>query len=300
MIQSHHRPAPLAPVAAQPDSDVPTIVCGLDGSAGSVEIARIGAELAVSLDGRTELVHVMGGGRRLDTAIAVEDERGAAQAMLDSLGDASECVANGHLVEFGDPARRLAAVAESAGAQLIVVGSRGNAPVNDALLGSVSGRLAADAPCPVLIVGPSIARHVRPRTWRQRTIVCGFDGSDAGWAAAVAAGRLAAHLQSEISLVSVGTALPWRMSEVVAALSDTLAENGDEPPWIDWDLRSGDPAWELERVASASTAPLICIGSRGLGPRSDPLLGSVARRLLLGARRSILVVPATSTASTAT
>jgi nucleotide-binding universal stress UspA family protein len=89
------------------------------------------------------------------------------------------------------------------------------------------------------------------------------------------------------------------MSAVAAELAEALAEDGCEPPVVDWDLRSGDPAWELDRVASAATAPLICIGSRGLGPRTDPLLGSVTRQLLRGARRSILVLPATSTASTA-
>jgi nucleotide-binding universal stress UspA family protein len=289
---------PVAPVGPQSAADVPVVVCGLDGSDGSVQIARIGTALATALDGRTELVHVMGGGPRLDTAIAVDDERSAAQAMLDSLRDASECVVESRLVEFGDPARRIAAAAESAHAELIVVGTRGNAPISDALLGSVSGRLAADAPCPVLVVGPSIAQHVRPGTWRRRTIVCGFDGSACGWAAAMAAGRLAASLEAVVSLVSVGSTVPWRMSAVAAELAEALADVGCEPPLIDWDLRSGDPAWELERVASAATAPLICIGSRGLGPRTDPLLGSVTRRLLLGVRRPILVIPATSTGST--
>jgi len=60
------------------------------------------------------------------------------------------------------------------------------------------------------------------------------------------------------------------------------------------DIRSGDPAWELERVAAAITAPLIAIGSRGLGPLDDGLLGSVARRVLRGARRPILIFPAAS------
>jgi nucleotide-binding universal stress UspA family protein len=294
MIQSNHRPMPLVPVEVPSTTDLPVVVCGVDGSDESLEIARIGAALAATLSGRTELVHVMGGGPRLQAALAVDDERRTALAMLDSLCDASESVASARLVEFGDPARRLAAVAESVSAQLIVVGTRGNVPVNDALLGSVSGRLAADAPCPVLIVGPSMARHVRPGTWRGRTVVCGFDGSDSGWAAAMAAGRLAAPLQGIVSLVSVGSAISWRMSDVAVELAEALAADGVEPPSIDWDVRSGDPAWELERVASAATAPIICIGSRGLGPRGDPLLGSVTRRLLLGARRSILVVPATS------
>jgi nucleotide-binding universal stress UspA family protein len=38
------------------------------------------------------------------------------------------------------------------GVQMIAVGSRGRGPVRRALLGSVSARLAATAPCPVLVV----------------------------------------------------------------------------------------------------------------------------------------------------
>lgn len=296
MIDSTHSPTSLATVARDRPVYPAVIVAGLDGSAGGVEIARIAASLAVATGGRVELVHVLGAGPRMASAPAAEHERAEAQAMLDGLCESSACAATGTLVESGDPARRIAAVAESVRADVIVVGTRGNAAIGDALLGSVSGRLAADAPCPVLVVAPVVQQHVRPESWHARTLVCGFDGSDAAWAAAEQAALLAGRMDGTVSLVCVGTAVSWRMAEVADALREavTARHPGAAVAPISWEVRSGDPAWELECVASAITAPLIAVGSRGLGPWRDPLLGSVTRRMLLSARRPILVMPATA------
>ena len=52
----------------------------------------------------------------------------------------------------GPPAAAIAEACEEAGADLLVVGSRGYGPVRRALLGSVSTQLLHKAPCPVLVV----------------------------------------------------------------------------------------------------------------------------------------------------
>ena len=272
-----------------------TIVCGLDGSAGCIDVARIATGLARQVGARVELVHVLDAGR--PTRTDPEHVLLRAQAMLDGICHSSEAAVGGQLVECGDPARRIAAVAEREQASLIVVGTRGNAPVADALLGSVSSRLAADAPCPVLILPPALRSHIHPERWPNRTIVCGYDGSVNAWNAAISASLIAARLRAGLSLVSVGTALSWRVDQAAARLGRWLSEHsepGDFVPEIEWEVRAGDPAWELEHVSRAMTAPLLVIGSRGLGPWHDPLLGSVARRVLLAARRPTLVCPATA------
>jgi hypothetical protein len=97
--------------------------------------------------------------------------------MLETVAEAiGDPTARRHAVPFGDPGRRVAKLAEGWGAQLIVVGTRGNAPVTDAL-GRVSRRLAADAPCPVLVIPHGLESNVFPLTWRARAVVCGIDGS---------------------------------------------------------------------------------------------------------------------------
>jgi nucleotide-binding universal stress UspA family protein len=52
------------------------------------------------------------------------------------------------------PARLVAQIAEDAGADLIVVGTRGHRPFAGAFLGSVTQHLLHDAHCPVLAVPP--------------------------------------------------------------------------------------------------------------------------------------------------
>ena len=59
-----------------------------------------------------------------------------------------------HAVE-GDPADELVAVAETVGADLLVVGSRGLSTVDRFALGSVSHKVFHHAPCTIMVVHPS-------------------------------------------------------------------------------------------------------------------------------------------------
>ncbi|MGZ4166791.1 MAG: universal stress protein [Solirubrobacteraceae bacterium] len=52
------------------------------------------------------------------------------------------------------PAHQIAELAREAGADLIVVGSRGHGVISGLVLGSVTQRLLHVAPCPVLVVPP--------------------------------------------------------------------------------------------------------------------------------------------------
>jgi len=296
----------------------PTIVCGVDGSSRTGELVRIAARLADVLDTHLEVVHVLGASsQRPSLASAattagsgwaagnvltadVNDSELAAVAMLDEVCEAVGArTAGRQVIRYGDPARRLAAIAEGSEALLVVMGSCRDARDRDGLLGSVASRLAADAPCPVLIVASGLEPHVRPEEWRGRTLVAGFDGSAPGWAAACQAATLAEQLDSALIVASVGPGAAVATNDVVLPLQETVSRQRDPncaatDLTVHHEMRDGDPAWELEAVAAAITAPLIAIGSRGLGPWREPLLGSVARHLLSAARRPILVLPAAS------
>jgi nucleotide-binding universal stress UspA family protein len=288
----------------------PTIVCAVDGSPESVELVRISARLAEILAAGLECVHVLAAqpaAAHLEPAVAApgsgpadddaDDGEVEAHGMLDGICDvAGAAFATRRVIRYGDPARRIAAIADQRHADLIVVGTRSHDAAPDAVLGSVSRRLAADAPCPVLVIPPNLATAVRPERWPGRTLVCGLDGSEPGWSAAGHAAALAARLGGSLMTVSVGSGGGASDEEVAdrlqAAVTHGLAAQASLV--VRRDVRQGDPAWELERVASAISAPLIAIGSRGLGPFNDGLLGSIARRLLRAARRPILIFPATS------
>ena len=279
---SHGDPLPMARPSI-------SIVCGLAGTPASAEIARIGSTLAELLEARLELVHVV---ERPAGSSALN-----ARAMLDGLADASASQFVGrHLVPFGDPAAQLASIAVECAARLIVVGARSSASTRQARIGRVARALAADAPCPVLVIPEGLERHVRPRTWRDRSIVCGFDGSPSSLNAAVHASVLATALSAEVNLVTVDAVYPTGganlMDRIVRAL-DAHPELADRRRGlaINRQLHSGEPAWELERVAATATAPFIAIGSRGAHRSRQGSLGVVATHLLRTSTRPLLIVP---------
>ena len=104
------------------------IVCGVDGSEESRRALAVAEGLAGRLDAEIDPVFV-------------DPVRGWHDAPPIPLR-----------VEVGDPVHELRKQGTGVGVQMIAVGSRGRGPVRRALLGSVSARLAATAPCPVLVV----------------------------------------------------------------------------------------------------------------------------------------------------
>lgn len=149
------------------------IVCGVDGSDEAQEALSTAAGLAVKLDCRLAMVHVCpppeipgmatvsGAAERLAELEKRDGETLLAElAAAEQLGTEVE-----RRVVFGSPAEALARTALSEEAGLLAVGSRGRGGMRSALFGTVSGTLAANAPCPVLVV-PRAAwehRHERAR-----------------------------------------------------------------------------------------------------------------------------------------
>jgi nucleotide-binding universal stress UspA family protein len=143
------------------------IVCGVDGSADSQAALKVASELATRLGSRLVLAHVAHavhipyaatyplGGPAGRAALATEraEELEEGKRLLEETAGAGLSDAT-RRVEVGEPAERLAEIAESEGAELIVVGSRGRGAFKAAFLGSVSNSLLGVARCPVLIVPP--------------------------------------------------------------------------------------------------------------------------------------------------
>ncbi len=67
-------------------------------------------------------------------------------------------VATSFLIWEGDPAESIVEAAKSEGADIIVVGSHGRAALGRALIGSVSDQVVRHAPCPVMVVRPSLGK----------------------------------------------------------------------------------------------------------------------------------------------
>jgi nucleotide-binding universal stress UspA family protein len=71
--------------------------------------------------------------------------------------------------------------------------------------------------------------------------------------------------------------------------ADTLVrQEGCE---ADAEILEGNPAEQIVELARARNAPLIVVGSRGLGAVTGALLGSVSSAVIHRADRPVLVVP---------
>ena len=136
-----------------------TIVVGTDASAGGDRAVTLSRSLVdpTNTNARVILVHVIEivGGKGGRYPLAADED--SLEAKL--RGQVAALTADGINAELqmpplriGGPAHVLADAAETAGADLIVVGSRGHSPLAQYLLGSVPLRLLHLARCPVIVV----------------------------------------------------------------------------------------------------------------------------------------------------
>jgi nucleotide-binding universal stress UspA family protein len=129
-----------AMAVARPGPSAGRVVAGVDGT--ELSEAAIGFAFAEARD--------RGCGVTLVHAVEEEDRRAAGEAMLAPLRAGHTDV---RTVVVADVASR-ALIEESAGARLLVVGSRGRGGLGGMLLGSVSQAVVHRAHCPVAVVRP--------------------------------------------------------------------------------------------------------------------------------------------------
>jgi nucleotide-binding universal stress UspA family protein len=134
-------------------------------------------------------------------------------------------------------------------------------------------------------------------------IVIATDGSEGAQAAVGAGARVARTLGTKAVLVYVRPALgplgdPYyqeKLSEQMAharaavdRASELLSEAAVE---VEEEILEGSAADRIVELARARDAPLIVVGSRGLGAVAGALLGSVSSAVIHRADRPVLVVP---------
>jgi len=124
----------------------------VDGSEGSARGARYAAALARLTGASLTLLYIASHEEDATAALALArgDGRGPFAVACDAMGLACDAVILRTAV--GDPALAILRAVRECNADLIVLGSRGLTPDEDARVGSVSRRVLAQATCPVLVI----------------------------------------------------------------------------------------------------------------------------------------------------
>src|SRR5436190_3062473 len=164
----HGAPCPIAvvPHEWEPGGGVQTIgVAYVDAPEGH-EALRAGATLAKATGGKLRVLSAAkphgfsathGGGDAMTHAVTYEDIGSALRAdaergVMEIVGEAGVPIEPD--VSVGDPAEFL--IGASKHVDLLVCGSRGYGPRRAVLLGGVSGRVTAEAHCPVIVLARGV------------------------------------------------------------------------------------------------------------------------------------------------
>ncbi len=146
---------------------------------------------------------------------------------------------------------------------------------------------------------PRKGAHMTKRT--QNTVLVGVDGSPNAGIAAAWAVEIGRRLDAPVEAVTAWTEVPPPYvdgaDEHVTAMNAHVAEimaqalNGDGLKGVNVTAVQGPIAEVLLSTADKLGASMLVVGTRGLGPLSGLLLGSISRRLLFTTRRPLVVVP---------
>ncbi|GAB2838913.1 universal stress protein [Actinocorallia aurea] len=190
-----------------------------------------------------------------------------------------------------------ALVAEGERAELLVVGGRGHGELAGLLLGSVTGQVAAHAPCPVAVV-----RHAEPPTHNE--VVVGVDTAESARDALEFAFAEASARGARLRAVHAWTHPPGtghgEMQPVVFDPELVAEEEGLvlAEALAGWTGRYPDVEVTPEVVrgravralaGASAKADVLVVGSRGRGGFPGLVLGSVGRAMLHHAHCPVVV-----------
>jgi nucleotide-binding universal stress UspA family protein len=130
-----------------------------------------------------------------------------------------------------------------------------------------------------------------------KNILLAYDGGEPARRAIDLTADLARHYGAAVSVVSVTPVHPGRaavdpwddrpvhLNELREA-QNILREQGIEPVLLS---PAGDPATTIERIAAEGGFDTVIVGSRGLGPISRALQGSISEHVATHAETTVIV-----------
>jgi nucleotide-binding universal stress UspA family protein len=201
-------------------------------------------------------------------------------AVKSGLGENSDLSVAATAVE-GAASEVLSALSREA--ELLVVGNRGHRHAAEAVLGSVSQHCVFGARCPVVVVRGSVGTA---------GIVVGVDTSAPSVDALEWAARQAARSGSTLRVVRAATRVDARQGGAEAERRRALeaaAARAAALHGISFSVEEREGEASSVLVAASDGAELLVVGSRGRGPVSGVVLGSVSQRCVQHAMCPVVV-----------
>ncbi len=244
---------------------------------------------------RVVLVHVVRTGWTQGAALAKrEDYVGWLEGHAGPLRDAGLDVTadvRGAL----EPAAEILAAAAEHGADLIVIGSRGQSMARGLFLGSTARAVLRDSALPVRLEwlegnGEGCARACHQGL--ARALLATDCSRHAAAAESAAAGLGAAHVDVVHAVTADQHARYPRWPVMARAALDAITREIESTgARAETHLPEGAPSAEIARLAAACDAQLIILGKHGQNWIESVLIGSTAANLCEVARRPVLMVP---------
>jgi nucleotide-binding universal stress UspA family protein len=262
-----------------------TVLVAYDGSPGAEDALRVGERLWAPGDGGLILACVAPAAPAWSTEESAREEHDATRAMLEEGRSHVDRGVRVRLVSRSaeSSARGLTELAESEGADLIVVGPSAHSRDGGVATGRTANRLLQGAPCAVAVTPAGFDAE------RFQHVGVAYDASPEADAALAAGYAIAARDGAAITLVSALPAASAECEELDEQLAMAVAA---APEGVDsrTTVVYGDPAAAI-RQACDGIVDLMMAGSRGYGPVRRALTGSISAGLVERAPHPVVVMP---------
>jgi nucleotide-binding universal stress UspA family protein len=275
------------------------LLVGFDGSDGGRDALELARLLATEADGSVTIATVLFSGPLPINLAGLDDEeaREAEPIFAEARTILGDLVVEAHAFGGGSAGAILTGLAERDEFDAIVVGSPHHGAVGRVLIGSVGGSLLSGAPCDV-VVAPK--HYAVERHDALRTIAVGYDGTPESELALRRAEELARPDNAMLKVLTV-VAPPVVISGMTGytpvppppepdGILNKALESVDPKLGAQGQRLDGAPASALAK-ACENGVDLLVLGSRGYGPLSRVLVGSVSRKAAHESPCPVWVVP---------
>ena len=196
----------------------------------------------------------------------------------------------------GTPHRRINGLADRLHADLVVVGSRGESPLEHRHIGSTARNMARTATRPLFVgrITADETGHAVAQEHLFERVLYATDFSDNAELAFEQFQHLQGATQEAMVLHVLGPEQRKREMDRetaetrLAELADDLASRGID---VETSVREGEPVQEILAAEAAYQPTTILLGTRGLSRMRRLLLGSVSEKVTARANANVLLVP---------